>query len=99
VIKLSVPTKEAFEEYLMGNEIFVATKIVETIEKNIKTSKRFIPMFEIELVEEGDILDITIDRKNFIETLLTNLKILERHEQYETCGKVLQLINQIQSNI
>lgn len=83
----------------MGNEIFVATKIVETIEKNIKTSKRFIPMFEIELVEEGDILDITIDRKNFIETLLTNLKILERHEQYETCGKVLQLINQIQSNI
>jgi len=99
VIKLSVATKEEFESYLMNNEIFVASHIVKTIEENLTTVKRFIPMFEIEIIEEGDVLDITLDRKNFIETLETNLRILERNEQYETCSKVLQLINQIQSNL
>lgn len=98
MIKLSVATKEDFEEYLINNGVYVSTHIVGVIEKNLKTSKRFIPMFEVELVDEGEILDITLDRKNFIETLQTNLIILEKNEQYETCGKVLQLINQIQIN-
>jgi len=95
VIKLSVDTIEEFEQYLKDNDLQIAKTIIKVIEENLSTKKRFIPVFEIEVVLENDVLDITLDRKNFITTLETNLLILERHEQYENCSNILNLINQL----
>jgi hypothetical protein len=95
VIKIKVKNKKEFENYLIDNSSDISISIIDIIEKNLKTKKRNIPFFEVELEEEQEILDITLDRKNFVDTLNKNIITLEKNEQYEYCSKAINLINQI----
>lgn len=99
MIKLVVQNKEEFESFLVENGCNISMAIIDLIEKNIKTKKQHIPVFEVELIEEQEILDISLERKNFIDTLNKNLITLENNEQYEYCSKAINLINQIQNQI
>jgi hypothetical protein len=95
VIKIVVQNKEEFESFLVENGGKIAMSIIDLIEKNLKTKKQHIPVFEVELIEEQEILDITLERSNFIDTLNKNIITLEKNEQYEYCSKAINLINQI----
>ncbi len=95
MIKIVVQNKEEFESFLVENGGKIAMSIIDLIEKNLKTKKQHIPVFEVELIEEQEILDITLERSNFIDTLNKNIITLEKNEQYEYCSKAINLINQI----
>jgi hypothetical protein len=95
MIQLAVQNKEEFESFLIKNGCKISMSIVDIIEKNLKTKKQHIPVFSIELIEEQEVLDITLERSNFIDTLNKNIITLEKNEQYEYCSKAINLINQI----
>lgn len=95
MIKIIVQNKEEFESFLVKNGGKIAMSIIDLIEKNLKTKKQHIPVFEVELIEEQEVLDITLERSNFIDTLNKNIITLEKNEQYEYCSKAINLINQI----
>jgi hypothetical protein len=97
VIKIKVQTKEEFESYLVDNGCQISMTIIDIIEKNINNKKNHIPVFEILIEEDQEILDITLERKNFVDTLNKNLITLEKFEQYEYCSKAINLINKIQN--
>jgi hypothetical protein len=42
--------------------------------------------------QEQTIYDITIDRKEFVNTLEQNLPIYEKHELYEGCAEIVKAI-------
>lgn len=95
MIKIVVQNKEEFESFLVKNGGKIAMSIIDLVEKNLKTKKQHIPVFQVELIEEQEILDITLERSNFIDTLNKNIITLEKNEQYEYCSKAINLINQI----
>jgi hypothetical protein len=97
VIKIKVQTKEEFESYLVDNGCQISMTIIDIIEKNINNKKNHIPVFEVLIEEDQEILDITLERKNFVDTLNKNLITLEKFEQYEYCSKTINLINKIQN--
>ena len=99
MIKLRVQNKEEFESYLVEHGCQISMDIIDIIEKHLTTKKHHIPVFEVELIEEQEILDITLERQNFIDTLNKNLLTLEKFEQYEYCSKAINLINKIQNQI
>lgn len=95
MIKLVVLNKEEFESFLIKNGSAISISIINIIEKNLHNKKQHIPVFSVELIEEQEVLDITLDRSNFIDTLNKNIITLEKNEQYEYCSKAINLINQI----
>lgn len=95
MIKIKVKTKEEFESYLINNDYKISMAIVDIIKKNINNKKKFIHVFEVLIEEKEEIIDITLERKNFIDTLNKNLITLEKNEQYEYCSITLNLINQL----
>ena len=97
MIKIKVQTKEEFESYLVDNGCQISMTIIDIIEKNINNKKNHIPVFEVLIEEDQEILDITLERKNFVDTLNKNLITLEKFEQYEYCSKAINLINKIQN--
>ena len=93
-----VKNQEEFEDMLQKKDIKISKAIVETALANLSSKKRFIPILEIHVQDESNIFDITLDRKNLIETLKQNLEIDELHEEYEGCARIAAAIKSIESN-
>jgi hypothetical protein len=49
------------------------------------------------LLEEGEIYDITVERKHFAETLEENLPYYIREEQYEDCSRIVKTISELKN--
>ena len=48
-------------------------------------------------MEEGEIYDITVERKHFAETLEENLPYYIREEQYEDCQRIVKTIDKLKN--
>lgn len=88
---------EEFEEIVKSKDLKMSKYIVSLILKNLNTKKRFIHALEVYIKSTYSVFDITIDRKNFLDTLEKNLEIHEHHEEYEDCAKILKAINSLKS--
>ena len=99
VKKIVVKNQEEFEEMLLSKDIKISKAIVETALANLNSKKRFIPILEVHLKEEGNIFDITLDRNDIIQTLKQNLEIHELHEEYEGCARIASAIKSLESRI
>jgi DNA-directed RNA polymerase len=97
VKRIKVKNQEEFEEMLQNKDIKISKAIVEIALKNLNSKKRFIPILEIYLEEEEQIFDITLDRKDMLQTLKQNLEIHELHEDYEGCARIALAIKEIES--
>jgi hypothetical protein len=95
VYKVKVNTLEEWEEMMKHQNYDISKSIVNKILENLHTKKRFIPILEIEINDNGEIYDITLDRKNMLNTLQVNLKIYEKYEDYEGCDNIIKAINTI----
>jgi protein-arginine kinase activator protein McsA len=84
-----------FQEMVNKKDFSISQAIVESILKNLKSRKKNIHMLSVECIEEDVILDITLEKANFIDTLRENLKHFEKHEQYEDCEKIRDGISQL----
>jgi|688.fasta_scaffold328212_3 hypothetical protein len=97
VYKIKINNLDEWEEMMKCQNYDISKSIVNKILENLNTKKRFIPILEIEINDNGEIYDITLDRKNMLNTLQVNLKILEKFEDYEGCDSIIKAINIISS--
>jgi hypothetical protein len=90
---IKVQTIEEFESILLQKDFRISEAIVTQALKHLNSGKRFIPVLEVEVIDDGEIFDITLDRKYFAETLQENLKYYVEQELYEDCSKIVEAIN------
>jgi hypothetical protein len=87
-----VNNSEEFENMVEAGDINIAKALVETVLKNLKGRKRHIPAMSVFLQEEQLILDVTVDRNDFIYVLENNLPKYEAHELYEKCVEIVDAL-------
>ena len=96
VKRIKVKSVEEFEEMLQEQDLKITKAIIEIALKNLKGTKRFIPILEIHVEDDDSIFDITLDRQNMISTLQQNLEIHERNEDYEGCARIAKAIQELE---
>ena len=96
VKRIKVKNVEEFEEMLQEQDLKISKAIVEVALKNLKGTKRFIPVMEIHVEEDESIFDITLDRQDMFITLQQNLEIHERNEDYEGCARIAKAIQELE---
>tara|TARA_B110000238_G_scaffold130425_1_gene140822 strand:+ start:142 stop:438 length:297 start_codon:yes stop_codon:yes gene_type:complete len=96
VKRIKVKSVEEFEEMLQEQDLKISKAIIEIALKNLKGTKRFIPILEIHVEDDDSIFDITLDRQNMISTLQQNLEINERNEDYEGCARIAKAIQELE---
>jgi protein-arginine kinase activator protein McsA len=94
---VNVKTREEFEELIYGKDLNISKSIVDGILKNLNTTKRHVHVLEIIIENEDKIMDLTVDRKDFIDTLEKNLEIHVYHEEYERCSKIHSAIEKLKN--
>lgn len=93
--KVEVESYQEFEDLIYAKDIKISEAIVDKILSNLNTKKRFIPVLEITINDENKILDLTVDRKDFIDTLEKNIEIHILHEKYEKCVDIKNAIDSL----
>jgi protein-arginine kinase activator protein McsA len=91
--EINVFDSSEFEELISKRDVRISKALVETILKNLKGRKRHLHALSVIVEQEQAIYDITIDRKEFINTLEQNLPILQDNEDYETCAEIMKAIS------
>jgi hypothetical protein len=94
---IKVQTIEEFESILLQKDFRISEAIVTQALKHLNSGKRFIPVLEVEVIDDGEIFDITLDRVNMVETLKQNLEIFEANEAYEGCVKIINAIKELET--
>lgn len=99
VVEITVNNTEEFQELVDNKDFRIAKAVVDGILNNINSKKKHIHVLSITCLEEGEIYDITVERKHFIDTLEENLPYYIREEQYEDCQRIVNTINDLKNPI
>ena len=83
--KIKVKDIQELEKLINDKDLNISKGIVEGILKNLIGKRKNVHVLEIIVTEDDSIVDITCNRKDFIETLEENLKTHIYHEDYEAC--------------
>ena len=97
VKKITVDNYDEFLKMALNQKFTMAQTIVETVLDNLKTRKKQIPVFEIEVDSEGAVYTLSVQRDEFIQILNTNLIHFENEEAYEGCQKIIEAINYLKT--
>ena len=81
----------------LNQKFTIAQTIVETVLDNLKTRKKKIPVFEIEVDNEGATYTLSVQRDEFLSILKTNPIHFENEEAYEGCQKIIEAINYLKT--
>ena len=90
--RLIVQNHEEFTELVDNSDFRIVRAIVEGCLQNLETTKRFIHILTVEVEEEDDIYELTLDRKEILGCLNRNLVHYEEHEWYEKCREIVNAI-------
>jgi hypothetical protein len=94
-IEITVHNTEEFQELVDNKDFRIAQAIVEGILDNVSSKKKHIHVLSITCLEEGEIYDITVERKHFIETLEENLPYYVKEELYEKCAEITKAVESL----
>ena len=94
---VNVKTYEDFEELIYSKDFTISKSIVDAILSNMNTKKRFVHVLEIMIEDEDKIMDLTVDRNDFIDTLEKNLEIHVYYEEYERCVEIQNAIQKLKN--
>lgn len=97
VKKITVDNYDEFLEMALNQKFTIAQTIVETVLNNLKTRKKQIPVFEIEVEGEASTYTLSVQRDEFLSILKTNLIHFENEEAYEGCQKIIEAINYLKT--
>ena len=92
-----IDSVEDWELFAQEYDLEISQCIIEVALKSLDSKKRFHHVMDIEVEEDDTVLEITLDKKEIINTLETNLLIQEHYEQYETCAQVVEAIEYLKS--
>tara|TARA_Y100000034_G_C6836321_1_gene377979 strand:- start:323 stop:658 length:336 start_codon:yes stop_codon:yes gene_type:complete len=93
---IRVKSEEEFTTMVNNYDFRIVEAIVEGALSNLKTKKRFIHILEVEISEEYEVYDLTIDRSELLFSLQSNLKHYENHELYEKCQEIVKAIKYLE---
>ena len=99
VVEITVNNTEEFQELVDNKDFRIAKAVVDGILNNINSKKKHIHVLSVTCLEEGEIYDITVERKHFAETLEENLPYYIREEQYEDCSRIVKTIDELKNPI
>lgn len=91
-IEITVNNTEEFQELVDNKDFRIAQAIVEGILDNVNSKKKHVHVLSITCLEEGEIYDITVERKHFVETLEENLPFYVKEELYEKCAEITKAV-------
>jgi len=94
-IEITVHNTEEFQELVDNKDFRIAQAIVEGILDNVSSKKKHVHVLSITCLEEGEIYDITVERKHFIETLEENLPYYVKEELYEKCAEITKAVESL----
>ena len=97
VRKITVENYDEFLAMTKNQKFTISQQIVETVLNNLDTRKKQIPIFEIEVENEGAVYTLSVKRDEFIQILNTNLIHFENEEAYEGCQKIIEAINYLKT--
>jgi hypothetical protein len=97
VKQIKVGTYEEFLNMAKTKDFTLAKGIVEKVLNNLDTKKKSIPVFEVEVEEEGSIYTLSMETDEFIDILEINLAHYEREEEYEDCTEIIKAIKYLKS--
>jgi hypothetical protein len=89
---LQVRSIEDFQDMVNEKDFDIAKAVVNTVLDNLKTRKKTICVLSVKCMEENQVLDITLDKTHFVDTLKTNLPYFEKREMYEDCVRINEAI-------
>ena len=81
-----------FQELVEKKDFNISKAIVDSIIQNIKTRKKLVHVMSVKCVNEGEIIDITLEKIHFVNTLKENIKYFEEREMYEECARIYESI-------
>ena len=93
VKQIQVDTYAEFLEMTRNEKFTISEAIVSTVLSNLKTRKKEIPIFEVEVYNEDSTYTLSVQRKEFLDILQKNLIHFENEEAYEGCQKIIEAIN------
>ena len=93
--EINLNNSEEFQEMIERKDFTIAKAVVESILTNLNGRKKPVHVLSVNCLEEASTFDITLDRKNMLNTLQVNLKIYEKYEDYEGCDNIIKAINTI----
>jgi hypothetical protein len=94
---LIVKNQEEFTRLVDNSDFRIIEAIVEGALNNINTTKRFIHILAVEITDENDIYDLTLDRKEILGSLKRNLRYYEKNELYEKCREIADAIKYLEN--
>jgi hypothetical protein len=97
-LEMNVNNIEEFQIMIDNKDFRISESITKTILDNVNTKKKHIHIISINVLENNTILDLTLEKKFFIETLEENLKFFIERERYEDCQNIVNAINQLKNN-
>jgi len=96
--QLTVKNQEEFTQLVDSSDFRIVRAIVEGALQNLNTTRRFIHILTVEVEEENDIYELTLDRKEILGCLKRNLVHYEEHEWYEKCREIVNAIDYLENN-
>jgi len=94
---LIVENEEIFDMMLNNQEFEISKNIVKSILLNLDSKKQNVKVLSIELEEENEIQDISLNRDDFADTLEENLVHFEKEEMYEECIVIKRAIDKLRA--
>jgi protein-arginine kinase activator protein McsA len=86
--EFKVNAMSEFQELVDAKDFSISRAVVDSILSNLKTRKKHVHVLSVKCIEENTILDITLEKSHFIDTLKDNLTYFEDREMYEECAKI-----------
>ena len=97
VVEITVENEEQLTEMVRSKDFRIASAIVNGIFANLDTEKKNVHLLSVIIESEDSVFDITIDKKDFAETLEDNLPNYIREELYEECQIISDTINKLRT--
>jgi len=94
---VNVKNYQEFEDLIYNKDLNISKACVNGILENLNTKKRHVHVLEIMIEDEDKIMDLTVDRRDFIDTLEKNLEIHVYHEEYERCVEIQKAIQKLKN--
>ena len=90
--EFKVNNADEFEKMIYEKDIKITEALVKTVLKNLKSKKRHHHALSVICISEGEIYDVTIDKRDFQYTLESTLPKFENEELYEDCSKIVKAL-------
>jgi hypothetical protein len=90
-------TKDEFQTFVENEKEWMYTRIVEAIEQAFRNGQIEAHIFEARIEETMSVIAMNSEMEEWEKSLSLAMAWYEKQEKYESCAKILKLINEIRT--